>query len=343
MRLRPLTLRTPKPIVPLLNRPFLAYPLDLLRRHGITDVVLSCSYMVDEVRRALGDGSSHGVRLRYAVETEPLGTGGGVRNAIDLVGGLVVVLNGDILTDIDLSAMLAFHEERRAAATIDLFPVPDPTPYGLVELGEAGRVRRFIEKPDPAQVTTNTINAGIYLLDRALLDRIPAGRAVSIEREFFPALLADGIAFYGWVGAHYWLDIGNPEKYRLAHLDLLAGKVSSGFAAAHAGRRPPVIADDVAREATATVTGACVIGAGSRLDAACRVGPNAVLGRRCHVGAGARVAGAVLWDDVVVGAGAVLTDCVVASGARIGAGAHVGPGVALAAGAAVADHARVGA
>jgi mannose-1-phosphate guanylyltransferase len=340
MRLRPLTLRTPKPIVPLLNSPFLAYQLDLLRRHGITDVVLSCSYLVDEVRQALGDGSGHGVRLRYAVETEPLGTGGGVRNAIDLVGGLVIVLNGDILTDIDLSAMLAFHEERRAAATIDLFRVPDPTPYGLVELGDEGRVRRFIEKPDPAQVTTNTINAGIYLLDRALLARIPEGRTVSIEREFFPGLLADGIPFYGWVGDHYWLDIGSPAKYRQAQLDLMAGKVATAIGR---GTAPDQrwIAADVALDSTAVATGPCVIGAGSRLEPGCRVGPDAVLGQGCLVGRDARVSGSVLWDRVSVGAAAVLRDCIIGAGARIGADAHVGPGVVVEADGAVPDHARL--
>jgi mannose-1-phosphate guanylyltransferase len=340
MRLRPLTLRTPKPIVPLLNHPFLVYQLDLLRRHGVTDVVLSCSYLVEEVRRVLGDGAAHGVRLRYAVETEPLGTGGGVRNAVDLVGGLVVVLNGDILTDIDLSAMLSFHEERRASATIDLFPVPDPTPYGLVELGEAGRVLRFIEKPDPAQVTTNTINAGIYLLEREVLRRIPEGRTVSIERQFFPGLLADGIPFYGWVGRHYWLDIGNPAKYRQAQLDLMAGKLPAAIRRA-SGPDRRWIADDVTLDPTAGISGPCVIGAGSRLEARCRVGPEAVLGEQCVVRQGARVTGAILWNRVSVGDSAVVRDCIIGTGARVGAGAYVGPGVVIEADRIVPDHARV--
>jgi mannose-1-phosphate guanylyltransferase len=326
--------------VPLLNSPFLAYPLDLLRRHGITDVVLSCSYLVDEVRRALGDGSGHGVRLRYAVETEPLGTAGGVRNAIDLVGSLVVVLNGDILTDIDLSAMLAFHEERGAAATIDLFPVPDPTPYGLVELGDRGRVRRFIEKPDPVQVTTNTINAGIYLLDRALLARIPEGRTVSIEREFFPGLLADGVPFYGWVGDHYWLDIGSPAKYRQAQLDLMAGKVATAVRRG-AGSDPRWIADDVVLDPTAVASGPCVIGAGCRLEAGCRVGPDTVLGEGCVIGREACVSGAILWDRVSVGAAAVLRDCIIGAGVRIGEGAHVAPGAVVEADGPVPDHAHL--
>ncbi len=323
--------------MPLLNIPFLAFQLDLLRRHGIEDVVLSCSYMVDEVRRAMGDGAAWGVRLRYAVEPEPLGTGGGVRNAIDLVGGLVVVLNGDVLTDADLGAMLRFHADRGAAATIYLYPVLDPSPYGLVELGAAGRVQRFIEKPDPAQITANTINAGIYIIERALLARIDAGRPVSIEREFFPGLLADTVPFFGWVPDHYWLDIGSPAKYRQAQIDLMTGKLAAGIipAAWPAGR-----SDDVVAAPTAVVMGPAVIGAGTRLAADCRVGPAAVLGEGCLVGPGAVIEGAVLWDRVEVAAGAVLRDCIAATGARIGAGAVIGPGAVLAAGAVVPDHAR---
>jgi mannose-1-phosphate guanylyltransferase len=312
--------------------PFLAYQLDLLRRHGITDVVLSCSYRVEDVKTAMGDGAAHGVRLRYAVEAEPLGTAGGVRNAIDLVGGRVLVLNGDILTDADLGAMLRFHAARGAAATTDLYPVPDPTPYGLVELGENGRVRRFIEKPDPSQITTNTINAGIYVIERPLLARIPRGRAVSIEREFFPGLLADGIAFFGWVGEAYWLDIGSPAKYREAQLDLMAGKVATGVGPAGGAR---AVAGGVIAAPSASVTGPCVIGAGSRLGDGCRVGPDTVLGEGCVIGAGAVVEGATLWERVEVAAGAVLRDCIVADGARIGPGAVVGPGTVLGAGAVV--------
>ena len=292
--------------------------------------MLSCSYMVEEVRRAMGDGAAWGVRLRYAVETEPLGTGGGVRNAVDLVGGLVVVLNGDVLTDADIGAMLCFHAEHRARATIYLVPVPDPTPYGLVELESDGRVRRFIEKPGPSQITTNTINAGFYVIDRALIARMPAGRVVSIEREFFPGLLADAVPFFGWVDDHYWLDIGSPAKYRQGQRDLLMGTLRMPIALALTAARPS--SDEAGR-----VVSPSVIGAGSRLAPGSRVGPGAVLGEGCVVGPGAVVEGATLWDRVEVGKGAVLRDCIVASGARIGAGAVVGPGVVLAANATVPD------
>ena len=319
--------------MPLLNVPFLAYQLDLLRRHGIHDVVLSCSYLVDEVRRAMGDGAAWGVRLRYVVEPEPLGTGGGVRNAVDLVGGLVVVLNGDVLTDADLGAMLRFHADRRARTTLYLFPVPDPTPYGLVELEGTGRVRRFVEKPRRDQITTNTINAGIYAIDRALLDRIDTGRAVSIEREFFPGLLSDGVPVYGWVPEYYWIDIGSPAQYRQAQLDLMAKRVSAPIAPA----AWPAGAQTVATTPGATVLTPSVIGAGNRLGAGSIVGPQTVMGEECTVGPAAVVEGAVLWDHVEIGEGAVLRDCIVANGARIGRGAIVGPGTVLAAGAVVPD------
>ncbi len=227
-RLRPLTHTRPKPIVPLLNRPFLHYQLALLRQHGITDIILSCSYRVEDIRAAMGTGEAAGVRLRYVVEATPLGTAGGVRNAAELARGRLVVLNGDVLTDADLGAILRFHEARRAGVTIGLIPVDDPTAYGLVETEADGAVRRFLEKPRPEEVTTNLVNAGIYVLEAELLGRIPADRPVSIEREVFPSLLASGVPVFGAaLGDHYWRDIGSPAAYREAQLDLLRGRVAT--------------------------------------------------------------------------------------------------------------------
>ncbi len=328
-------------MVPLLNVPFLAYQLALLRRHGITDVVLSCSYLVDEVRRIMGDGAAHGVRLRYAVETDPLGTAGGIRNAVDLLRDLVVVLNGDILADPDLTALLAFHTARGSHATIYLTRVPDPGQYGLVELAADGRVRSFIEKPPPGRATVDTVNAGVYVLRPSVVAAIPTGRAVSIERETFPGLLREGVPFYGWVSDNYWLDIGSPAKYRQGQLDLLAGKVATDVTPPGDGPDRRFVAAGVRVAPDAALTGPCVIGAGSRLEPGARVGPNAVLGARCVIGAGARIDGAILWDDVTVGPGSVLRDCIVASGARIGASVELGPTTVLGAGATVADRTRL--
>jgi mannose-1-phosphate guanylyltransferase len=341
-RLRPLTLARAKPVVPLLNRPFLAYQLTLLRAHGVSDVVLACSYRVEDVRAALGDARQLGVRLRYVVETEPLGTGGGVRNAADLVSGTLFVLNGDVLTDADLTAMRRLHETRGSRTTIFLQPVRDPRQYGLVEADDDGRLRRFREKPTAdEEITTNTINAGIYLIDAALLARIPAGRVSSIEREFFPALIADGVPCFGWCPRAYWRDIGSPSAYRAAQIDLLEGRATMPLT-------PPGERVD-----GAWVDGGASVAAGARIVAPAVVGARVVLGPRCHVGPGtvvgddarigpdARVEGAVLWERVEVGAGSVLQDCVVGADARIGAGVRVGPEVVLESGAVVADGATL--
>jgi NDP-sugar pyrophosphorylase family protein len=303
--------------------------------------VLSCSYLVDEIRQAMGDGSRWDVALEYAVETEPLGTAGGVRNAADLVSGLVVVLNGDILTDADLSGMLRFHEERGSRATIFLTRVEDTSPYGLVELSGDGHVRRFVEKPSPADRTTDTINAGIYVLDAALLDRIPTGRVASMEREFFPGLLADAVPCFGWISDGYWIDIGSPAKYRQAHLDLLAGRVEAHVGPARGSGDGRAIAADAALGARASALAPVVIGAGCRLEDDCRVGPSSVLGPGCVVGQAAAVEGAVLWERVSVGAGAVLRDCIVGADVRVGPHAQIGPGAVLEDGAVVASHARL--
>jgi len=341
-RLRPLTLTRAKPVVPLLNRPLLAYQLALLRRHGVTDAILACSYRVDDVRRALGDGAALGTRLRYVVEDVPRGTGGGVRNAADLARGVVFVLNGDILTDADLTAMRRFHDARGSRVTIFLRAVADPRPYGLVECAADGRVRAFREKPASLEgLAAATINAGIYLIDAALLARIPRDRPVSIEREFFPDVVAEGLPCFGWLADAYWRDIGTPGAYREAQRDLLEGRVQSSL-------RPPGdvkagnwLADGVRVDDGARVEPPSVIGPDVELGAGARVGPRAIVGARCRIGPGARVEGAVLWEDVSVGAGAVLQDCVIADAARIGARAEIGPGVTLEAGAVIPDRTRL--
>jgi NDP-sugar pyrophosphorylase family protein len=341
-RLRPLTLTRAKPVVPLLNRPLLAYQLALLRRHGVTDVILACSYRVDDVRVALGDGAALGTRLRYVVEDGPRGTGGGVRNAADLARGVVFVLNGDVLTDADLTAMRRFHEARRSRVTIYLRSVADPRPFGLVETAPDGRVREFREKPTSLEgLVSNTINAGIYLIDAALLERIPRDRAVSIEREFFPDVVGDGTPCFGWLSEAYWRDIGNPGAYRAAQIDLLEGRVQTPLAPPGHPKGGSWLADGVRVEAGARVDAPSVIGPGVELGADARVGPRSVVGARCQIGRGARLEGAVLWEDVSVGAGAVLRDCVVASAARIGAQAEIGPGVTLEAGAVIPDRTRL--
>jgi NDP-sugar pyrophosphorylase family protein len=340
-RLRPLTLARAKPAVPLLNRPFLAYQLALLGQHGVRDVILACSYRVEDIRRALGTAML-GTTLRYVVEAEPLGTGGGVRNAADLTRGQLYVLNGDILTDVDLTAMARFHEARRARLTILLTRVADPRAYGLVETDADGRIHAFREKPAPDEaVTTDTVNAGVYLLDAELLQRIPANRAVSIEREVFPALIADGVACFAWCPEAYWRDIGSLDAYRAAQMDLLDGRVRTPLTPEGRQRGTAWVADGADVAPQARLEGPAVIGPATRIEPGARVGPRAVVGAGCRIGAGARLEEAIVWDRVEIGAGAVLRECVVASEARIGANATVGPGAVIEPGAMVADGARI--
>jgi NDP-sugar pyrophosphorylase family protein len=341
-RLRPLTLTCPKPVVPLLNRPFLAYQLALLAQHGLTEVVLACSYRVEDVQRALAQ-ETVGVNLRYVVEQEPLGTGGGVRNAADPAHGTVLVLNGDILTDADLTALRRFHEARDARVTILLTRADDPTQYGLVETAADGRIHRFREKPLPGEpITSDTVNAGVYVIDAEVLRRIPPGRPVSIEREVFPALIADGVACFGWCppGA-YWRDIGSPAAYRAVQMDLLNGRVKAPLAPPGRFTDGAWVAPGVALAPDARLVAPAVIGEHVRVASGAQVGPRAVVGPGARIGANARVEDAILWARVEVGAGARVRECVVGNDARIGALADVGGGVVLEAGTVVAEHAQL--
>jgi mannose-1-phosphate guanylyltransferase len=311
-RLRPLTLTTPKPVMPLAGRPFLSFMLAWARSHGVDEVILSCGFMSDAVRRVLGD-IYDGMRLRYVIEEEPLGTAGPVRLAYDegLLEERLLVLNGDVLTDIDLTAELAEHERTGARATLALYPVDDTSSYGVVPTAEDGAVEAFIEKGGGG-APTNRINAGAYAIERSVAEAIPAGRAVSFEREVFPGMVGDGL--YGHDAAGYWIDIGTPERYLEATWDLLAGRVASTL--------PP-------RDETGSLVYENCLLSGAH------VGPQSVLGRHCSVGTDARVERSVLHDRVHVGADAAVVESVLAERVRVGERARIGPGAIVGAGAVV--------
>ena len=232
-RLRPLTLHTPKPIVPIFQRPFLHYQIDLLKQvPDIDEVILSLNYQPRRIEEVFGDGSDAGIKIRYVVEPSPLGTGGAIRYAGESLTDSVVVFNGDVLTQIDLAAVLRLHRERRAKATIVLTPVDNPSAYGLVETDADGNVRRFLEKPKEDEITCDTINAGIYVLEPDTFDRIPKDTAWSIERSYFPSLVERGETFVAFTSRGYWIDIGTPEKYVQVHRDIMDGRyVAPPFAA----------------------------------------------------------------------------------------------------------------
>lgn len=318
-RLRPLTDTRPKPMMPLVDRPFVAHQLDHLRRYGVTDVVFSCGYRPDAIEGHFGDGAAVGMRLRYVVDPAPLGTAGAVRNAEALLapGEPVLVLNGDILTDLDLAALAARHAESGAVGTIALTPVDDPSAYGLVRLDAERRVRGFLEKPRPEDLLPGEpylINAGTYLLQPEAVAAIPPGIACSIEREIFPALAAGG-RLYGFPSDAYWRDIGTPASYLAAHHDVLRGAVRTAAPSGAAFLAPGAELRDGARVDGLTSIGAgALIGAGARLE-------GSIVGAGAYVGDDVTLRHAVLGEGVVVGAGARLTDgVVVGDRARIAAG-----------------------
>jgi mannose-1-phosphate guanylyltransferase len=318
-RLRPLTLTLAKPVMPLAGRPFLTFMLDWLRRHGVDDVLLSCGYRSHDVERVLGD-EYRGMRLRYVIEEKPLGTAGPLRLAADegVLAERVLVLNGDCLTDLDITAEVAQHEATGAVATLALVAVEDTSSYGVVPTGEGGEVEAFLEKrPGPAP--TNRINAGAYVLERSVVDLVPPGRSVSIETEVFPQLVGNGL--YGYAADDYWIDIGTPERYLEATYDLLADRVESEL--------PP-------RDETASLVYYGCITAGAR------IGPLSVLGRHCSVGDHSVVERSVLHDSVLVGHECEVVESVLAERVRVGDGARIGPDAIVGGGAVVEAGAVVG-
>lgn len=299
-RLRPLTDTIPKPALTLVDRPFLAYMVEWLAEHGVSEVVFACGFLPDVLRAALGEGEHAGVRLTYVIEPDRRGTAGAIRFAADSLGDRLderfLALNGDVLTNFDLDALLRAHEERRARATLALFAVEDAAAYGLVRSDGDGAVLQFLEKTGEA--APGEVNAGAYVLERSVLDLIPPEREVSIERDVFPRLVGDGL--HGLLLDGYWMDIGTPARYLQASWDILEGRVQTRV-------RP-------------TAPG-LLVGAGAEIAEGAAVGPRAVLGPGCTVAAGAEVRDSVLLDGCDVGAGARITGSVLAPGVKVGAGA----------------------
>ena len=327
-RLRPLTYGTPKPMVPLLGVPFLERTLSRLHQAGVDDVILAAGYLPKAISEHLGDGSRLGMRLTYVVEDSPLGTAGALRNVAELIRGPFFVLNGDVLTSLDLRRMLAYHREKGGLGVLHLIRVDDPSAFGCVVHDAAGRVLRFVEKPGRGEAPSDEVNAGTYLLERAVLDAIPAGRNVSIERETFPMLLGAGAALYAYVTDDYWLDLGRPEHYIQAHRDVLAEKLRLAPSADPLAQRGAVLSLEggVLRSA---IRPPVYVGAGAKIDASAVVGPYSVLGERSYVGPEAEVRGSILWDGVAVSGGARVYDAILASNVRIGRGAIIEPGAVI--------------
>ncbi len=339
-RLRPLTIHTPKPIVPIFNRPFLHYQIDLLKQvPEIDEVILSLNYQPRRIEEIFGDGAGLGLRLRYVVEPAPLGTAGAVKYAGEALTDTVVVFNGDVLTQVDLGAVLRLHRERKARATIVLTPVENPMAYGLVETDPDGNVRRFLEKPKPEEITTNHINAGIYVLEPDTFDRIPSEVAWSIERSYFPSLVERQETFVAYVYDGYWIDIGTPAKYLQVHRDIMEGRFKTApFSGA--ARDLAWISPDARVESGAVIEGPCFVDEGALIKPGAHIGAYSVIGRQAQVEDDASVRGTIVWANSRIGAAAKVEDAIIGRHCHIGRSAHVTPGTVLGDKSTLTDYSR---
>jgi NDP-sugar pyrophosphorylase family protein len=335
-RLRPLTLSTPKQMLPIVEVPMIERVLGQLARHGIDQAVLSLGYLPDAFLDAYPDGTAAGVQLSYAVEPEPMDTAGAVRFAADHAGvdSTFVVVNGDVLTDMDVSALVAFHRQHGAEGTIALHPVADPSAYGVVPTDRDGQVTAFVEKPPRDQAPTNLINAGTYVLEPSFLERVPSGRRVSIERETFPAMVRDR-SLYALADDAYWLDTGTPADYLQAHFDFLEGK--RGELPTPGARRADgslwVVGSPEVRGQT---VGACFLADGAIVAEGATV-ERSVLGPGAMVERGATVRGSVLLAGARVAADATVAGSVLGPRSTVGMRCDVRPVSVLGEGAVVAS------
>jgi mannose-1-phosphate guanylyltransferase len=320
-RLRPLTLNTPKPVVPVANSPFLLFQVDLMRSAGISEIILSLSYQPRKIEDLLKDGSDYGVWIRYAVEGTPLGTGGAFKNAEEHLDSTAVVFNGDVLTDIDLASVVEHHRQKGAVATIVLAPVENPSAYGLVETNPEGWIQRFIEKPGPDEITCNTINAGIYVLEPSVLKYMPKGEPYSFERGLFPTLLEHKEPVLSFISNKYWIDIGTPQKYLEVHYDILSQKFVSPRVAKSALNRAALPAGTFVDEKT-LVDQDVTIREGVRIE-------NSVIGKNCKIDAGVHIVDSVIWSGNTIDADARIAGALVGKGCYIGRSANLRPGVVL--------------
>jgi len=335
-RLRPLTNSLPKPMVPVANKPIIDHIVELLKAHSFIDLTALLFFYPEIIEKHLADGSRFGVNLKYVALTEDLGTAGSVANAMRRDGGsTVLVISGDVLTDINLSEAVKFHKKKKSLATIILTRVQDPLSYGIVITDESGRIARFLEKPSWGEVFSDTINTGIYILEPSVLDYLPEGKEFDFSNDLFPALLRDGKPLYGYIADGYWKDVGNLSEYRLANMDALQGKVKVNIAGTE-GKVKGVRA-----------------GAGARIDSTAKIEGSVVVGVNASIGRGARIADSVIGDNAVIEEDSIVIGSVVWNGARIGRGAslqenivqndtQIGNGAHLGIGAVVSDHCKIG-
>ncbi len=320
--LRPLALHIPKPIVPLANIPFLFFQIDHIKRAGITEIILGLSYQPRKITDIFGDGMNYGVTMRYTYEDDPRGTAGALKAAENLIDDTTLVLNGDILTDTDLRDVIQYHRQCKADATIVTTRVMNPSGYGLVEANEEGRVVRFTEKPPEDDVTGDTINAGIYVLELPVLQRISQEGPQSFEREVFPAMLADGARIYAYLTRSYWQDIGSPQKYLEAHYGIISGRMKLPGYPLKACPPNHWEKQQVHIDAYSILDGGCIIKPGVMLK-------NSVLGEDCRIEEGALIKDSVIWSRTRIRPHARIERSIIGRQCHVGEGAVLRPGTVL--------------
>lgn len=331
-RMRPLTINLPKPMVPMCNRPMMEVIIDLLKRHGFTDLISVVFFQPETITEYFRDGKDFGVKMKYRSAESDLGTAGSVKNAAEIIGReRVLIISGDVLTDFDLTAALKFHQERKSVATMILTRVENPLAFGVVITDAEGRIQRFLEKPTWGEVFSDTINTGIYILEPEVLDLIPKGEEFDFSRDLFPLLLKQGKPLFGYTANGYWKDIGNLEQYRLAHQDVFAGKVELNIPGKRLNKigREIWVGEDALISPDSELSGTVIVGRNAHIGRQCRI-TNSVVGDGCQIGDGVTLVNAVLWSNVSMGAGATAKECVIASGSDVHEKAAIYEGVTVA-------------
>lgn len=330
-RLRPLTYNRPKPIMPVANRPFVVHQVELLKKYGINEIILNLHYLSDSIKLVFGNGAEFGVKIDYSIEKSPLGTAGAIKNAEEFFSGedLLVVFNGDVLTDVNLSEIIDFHKKNNAVATITLTRVEDPTPYGLVITDPAGRVERFLEKPSWEHVSVNTINAGTYILDPKIFRDVQFGSVVSFERDLYPRLLNEGKQIFGFISDSYWIDIGSPQKYLKAHRDIMTQEVIVNINGEKTSNN--IWIDENSKiSAQAKLHGPIILGENVQIYSDSRINPFTVIGDSVRVCEGASIENSVLLRNSIIGKDVKLHSCIIGENCIIEDFAEIGEGVVLA-------------
>ncbi len=339
-RLRPLTCSTPKPLLPIVNKPFLEYQIDLLKKHGISDIILCISYLSHTFENYFGDGKKWGVKIQYVHEKDPLGTGGAIRNAIHMVEDQLLVLNGDILTDIDVTQFINCHKKNKASVTIALARVKDPTAYGLVMVDKTGRIENFLEKPSWDEVTCNTINAGIYVLSKDAINQIPEGINYSVERGLFPTLLAKRKRVYGFSKPSYWMDIGAIDKYLQAHTDVMTHQIKVNIneklhsPKLYSGKKCK-LGEHI------QIDGTLVCGDNSNIGDTTTFTGSVCLGKNVVIGKGTTIRNSVILDNTRIAEGVRIDQSVIGKRCRIDANSSLRAGTVLGDGTTLSKYSRL--